>query len=85
MVTVAGVALGDADAAAVLAAVQDPTILGGAHAAVGLVASCWTENMSAGPLRAGPPGRRSLTLIEPPRRSSSAPVREGGEGGSRPP
>lgn len=85
MVTVAGVALRHPDAAAVLAAVQDPTILGGAHAAVGLVASWWTEDGSAGGRRVGASQRRSLTLVEPPRRSSSAPVREGGEGRSRPP
>lgn len=39
VVTVTGVALGDADAAAVLTAVQDATVLGGAQAAVGLEAS----------------------------------------------
>lgn len=39
MVTVAGVSLRDPDAAAVLTAVQDPTVLGGAHAAVRLVTS----------------------------------------------
>lgn len=39
MVTVTGVSLRDPDAAAVLTAMQDPTVLGGAHAVVGLVTS----------------------------------------------
>lgn len=48
MVTVTGVSLRDPDAAAVLTAVQDPTVLGGAHAAVRLVTSWWTtEETSA--------------------------------------
>lgn len=49
MVTVTGVSLRDPDAAAVLTAVQDATVLGGAHAAVRLVTSWWTtEETSAG-------------------------------------
>lgn len=39
MVTVTGVSLRDPDAAAVLTVVPDPTVLGGAHAAIRLVTS----------------------------------------------